>query len=542
MRNKKRKSKLNPKKLAKVNQRLEEARKLRISGRQGEALALYREIAVQNPDYADAWYQLGSLCQEARQFGAAFESLRKAIDLAPEDKVYWFAFMQACQSANRLPELETALRKLLTLEKPVSANTLFNLGICLKRLNKSVEAIEFLRQGLELEPKNIVARTTLAFALFDIGETESTRELLQQVKLEDPDNVIVLRQLALMTKHKQYDDEIKHMEKVFDSGLSDGDRSLLGFAIAKAFEDIGDADRYFEYLDQANALQRKTFEYSVPERGRYFDEIRGLFTREFIDSIPGLEDATLTPVFVIGMPRSGTSLVEQIIASHSKAYGAGELSFLSRLCIDLSNALGVAFPASIQRAEVAQLHKLGRDYLAALKSASDGSPYVVDKLPHNFIYAGVILSLFPNAKIIHCDRDPMATCYSIYKNSFGGHHGYAYSQQELGSYYRLYEGLMRHWLEVAPDRIHTADYEALVANPQEETEKLLSYCGLDVETACLEFYKTKRIVATVSNAQVRQPIYKDALAGWKRYQRYLGPLLQALDYREDTDGKVAGNR
>lgn len=529
MNNKKRKSKLNPKKLAKVSQKLEEARGLRATGRHNEALALYRELIAQFPEHADTRYQLGSLYLQARQLNNAVEQLGKAVELAPKEQAYWPTYIEACQQANNLPMLESALRRLYALE-PNSSNTLFNLGICLKKLNKSVEAIEYLRKGLALDPTNIVARTTLAFSLLDIGETDETRQLLEQVKRDDPNNILALRQLTLMTKQQQYNDDIRTMQQLFDSNLSDVDRSLLGFAIAKAFEDLGDSDRYFDYLEQANALQRKTFEYSVADRGRYFDEIRAVFSRAFIDSIPSLDDTSVTPVFVIGMPRSGTSLVEQILASHSKVYGAGELSHLSRGCVNLSNALGSAFPASIQQAAVEQLHELGRNYLAELKAAADGSPYVVDKLPHNFIFAGVILSLFDNAKIIHCVRDPMATCYSIYKNSFGGHHGYAYSQQELGSYYRLYEKLMHHWMEVAPERIFTADYEALVANAREETEKLLSFCGLDVEPACLEFYKTKRVVGTVSNTQVRQPIYKDALAGWKRYERYLGPLLEALDY------------
>lgn len=529
MNNKKRKSKLNPKKLAKINQKLEEARNFRASGRHNEALALYRELVGQHPGHADAHYQLGSLYLQARHLNPAVEHLGKAVDLAPKEEAYWPTYIEACQQANNLPALETALRKLHSLQ-PSSANTLLNLGICLKKLNKSVEAIEFLRKGLALDPSNIVARTTLAFCLLDIGETEQTREILLQVKRDDPTNILALRQLTLMTKQEQYNDDIRQMETLFQSNLSDVDRSLLGFAIAKAFEDIGDSDRYFSYLDRANALHRRTYEYSIEDRGSYFDEIRDVFTREFIDAIPALEDNSVTPVFIIGMPRSGTSLVEQILASHSKVYGAGELSYLSRGCVNLSNALGSAFPASIQQAGVEQLHELGRYYLTELKAASDGSPYVVDKLPHNFIFAGMILSLFDNAKIIHCVRDPMATCYSIYKNSFGGHHGYAYSQQELGSYYRLYEKLMRHWMDVAPGRIYTADYEAMVANSREETEKLLDYCGLEVEPACLEFYKTRRVVGTVSNTQVRQPIYKDALAGWKRYERYLGPLLEALDY------------
>ncbi len=529
MRNNKRKARPSPKKAAKLNQKLDEARQAWASGRVGQAETLYQQLVEQHPGFADAWFHLGSLYKQIRKFGRAIDCLERACELCPGEKNHWSALAEACQQANRMLELEPVLRKLVDFE-PASPIALLNLGICLKKLNKSVQAIEYLERGLKYDPTNIVGRSTLAFALLDIGETEQTRELLLEVKQDDPDNVIVLRQLALMTRHEDYSDDIKHMEKLFDSNLSNEDRSLLGFAVAKAFDDIGETERSFSYLERSNALKRETFEYSIPDRGNYFDEIRSVFTREFIESIPALENTGVTPVFVIGMPRSGTSLVEQILASHSRVYGAGELSCLSRGCMALSNALGTAFPGSFQQAPVEQLQDLGRQYISELIAAADGSPIVVDKLPHNFIFAGVVLSLFDNAKIVHCERDPMATCYSIYRNSFGGHHGYAYSQEELGSYYLLYERLMAHWQVVAPERIYTASYEALVANPRDETEKLLAYCGLDTEAACFEFYKTRRVVGTVSNTQVRRPIYKDSLAGWMRYEKELKPMQEALKY------------
>lgn len=522
-----RKPKLNPRKLAKINLSLEQARRLRVAGHLDQAIHLYRELIAQYPDFADTWFQLGSLYLQAKKFNPAFEHLSRAIELAPKEKSYWYDFMLSCQSASRLPELETALRMLLSFN-PDSVHNVFNLGICLKKQNKSLEAIEVLKKGLAIEPDNVVARTTLALALLDIGEEDEARTILSEVIQDDPNNVIALRQLTMITKHRDYSDNIKRMEQLFYHDLADNDRSLLGFAIAKAFEDLGDSERCFSYLDKANALKRSTFEYSTAETTNQFAEIRSVFTKEFIDQFPKIETENPTPVFVIGMPRSGTSLVEQILASHSYVYGAGELQYLSRNCIDLSNSLSIPFPEIFRKAEIGQLQQLGRDYLSTLGGLSDGSPMVVDKLPHNFIYAGVILCLFDNAKIIHCVRNPVATCYSIYKHSFGGHHRYAYDQQELGRYYRLYEALMSHWLAVAPAQIHTVEYEKLVANSAEETENLLRYCGLQTEAACLVFHQTRRVVGTVSNTQVRQPIYSDAVLGWKRYERFLAPLLASL--------------
>ncbi|MCP4023091.1 MAG: sulfotransferase, partial [Desulfobacteraceae bacterium] len=237
-----------------------------------------------------------------------------------------------------------------------------------------------------------------------------------------------------------------------------------------------------------------------------------------------------SPIFILGMPRSGTTLVEQILASHPQVFGAGELTDFSIVARQFSWEELKKGSDEIVSGKADPFKKAGQDYINRVQKHADGEKFITDKMPHNFVSIGFIRLFLPNAKVIHCTRDPMDTCFSIFKHLFSGQktHKYAYNMKELGHYYNLYLDLMEHWKITLPGYIYEIKYENLVSNQKEETRKLLEFGGLPWEEACLSFHKTKRRVATASAIQVRQPIYKDSIQLWKRYEVQLEDLQKVI--------------
>jgi hypothetical protein len=321
------------------------------------------------------------------------------------------------------------------------------------------------------------------------------------------------------------------MENLYNNkdDISEADRKDIGFALGKAFEDLRDYDKSFGFILEANRLKRKSYTYSIQDDHDLFARIKKIFSPDFFAAHEGSGYQDKTPIFILGMPRSGTTLVEQILASHPLVFGAGELTILE----NLTNAvcLGKAtpeFPQCMLDLDRDALKKMGSGYIEKIRQYSSDALYITDKMPHNFLRLGLIRAILPLAKVVHCVRDPMDTCFSIFKKDFEGRHDYAYDMVELGRYYNLYRDLMAHWEKVLPGFIHTIRYEEIISNQQNRTKSLLDFCGLPWDEACLAFHKTERRVSTASLAQVRQPIYKDSVALWKRYEKHLEPLKKAI--------------
>lgn len=305
----------------------------------------------------------------------------------------------------------------------------------------------------------------------------------------------------------------------------------LEFAAGKCREDRLDYTESFEHFERANALHRAAISYNSERDEEVFRNFERAFDESFFErwSDVGSDDAT--PVFIVGMPRSGTTLVEQIIASHSKVFGAGELSALFKaLASRFTLQHGFDYSAASETATAEDLSAISVHYLDALRSLDRESSRITDKLPTNFLNLGMISVLFPRATVIHCRRDPRDTCYSIYKHYFSarGHH-YAYDLEELGAYYNRYRKLMEHWARVLPTPVHTFYYEDIVGDVETASRALLDACELPWEAACLDFHRSRRPVATISTDQVRRPIYSESVGAWRRHEQKLAPLLRILD-------------
>ena len=319
-------------------------------------------------------------------------------------------------------------------------------------------------------------------------------------------------------------------------GLSKTDRMQLDFGLGKAYADLEDHDRSFRHLLAGNAAKRSTIAYDEQATFALFDRIEALFTRELIEAKSGSGDPSPLPIFVIGMPRSGTTLIEQIIASHPVVYGAGELQTFNDVILTVRGPDGnsLPYPDFVSALDAGPLQQIGARYLALVRALSAkhghaGAERITDKMPSNYYFAGLIQLALPNAKIIHTIRDPVDTCISCFSKLFSAEQNHTYDLGELGRYYKRYERLMAHWRTVLPPgRILDVRYEDVVADVEQQARRIIAYCGLPWTDRCLSFHKTDRPVRTASATQVRQPIYKSAVGRWRVYEQHVGPLLDAL--------------
>jgi hypothetical protein len=304
---------------------------------------------------------------------------------------------------------------------------------------------------------------------------------------------------------------------------------FLHFALGKGFDDVGDYDRAFPHFIEGCKLKRATFEYDAEQMTQHFSDIMRIFNQATMERLRGGGDPSRLPFFVLGMPRSGTTLTEQIIASHPDVHGAGELLDLMTIAQRDVAGMGAVFPNNIPALDQAGLGAWGADYVAGLHRRAPDAGRITDKMPANFLAIGLIHMMLPNAKIIHVNRNPVDTCLSCFMQLFSSRQEQIYDLAELGRYYVDYARLMGHWRSVLPaGAFLDVQYEDIVADQETQARRMIAFCGLDWNDACIDFHKSKRSIRTASVTQVRQPIYKSSVERWRPYEKFLGPLLDAL--------------
>jgi hypothetical protein len=324
-------------------------------------------------------------------------------------------------------------------------------------------------------------------------------------------------------------------EAADDPRLPAEDRCRISFAIARTHDRANRYGEAFEYGRRANDLRREIdgragLVYDPAAFARRIDQLIALFTPEYFARVRGFGTDAETPVFVVGMMRSGTTLVEQILASHPRAFGAGELSDLVRLLAALPARLRTTteFPACVNLLDESTARVVAGEYVQRLRALGGAADRVVDKMPTNYLWLGFIATFFPNARIIHCRRDPVDTCLSCFFQDFASPHPYTSDLRHMGHYYRQYERLMAHWATVLPVRVFELNYEELTTDQEAVSRRMVEYCGLPWDDRCLRFNENKRVVRTASALQVRRPMYTSSVGRWKRYEPFLGPLLEEM--------------
>jgi tetratricopeptide (TPR) repeat protein len=542
-------------------------------GRLEEALVSYNKAIALRPDYAEAYSNCGVTFYELKRFEEAVVSCDKAIALKPDFAEAYSNRGNAFKELNRLEEALFCYDKAIALN-PNYAEAHSNRGNVLKELRRYEEALVSSDKAIALKPdfadayssrgnalyeldrldealvsfeKAIALKSILADAYSNMGRVLNARGRLEEaraafLKAIDivPMNVGAYFNLADSMTFASGDPHLAAMQKlvVAPEGLSKTDRIKLNFALGKAYADLKDQRRSFLHLLAANAGKRAMISYDEPAALALFDRIEATFSRELIAAKSGGGDPSQRPIFVLGMPRSGTTLVEQILASHPMVHGAGELETLSEVVLAVRNpgSTTIPYPDFVPALDRAALMSIGAHYLAAINDRAPGGERVTDKMPSNYYFAGLIHLALPNAKIIHTVRHPLDTCISCFSKLFAGAQNHTYDLGELGRYYKRYERLMTHWRRVLPpERILDVRYEDVVEDLETQARRIISYCGLPWDDRCLSFHETDRPVRTASVTQVRQPIYSNAVGRWRGYEEFIGPLLTALDLPERSD-------
>ena len=532
---------------------------LKDTNRLEEAEVQYKKVITLKPNFAEVYYSLGNLFKDTKRLKEAEAYYQKAIDLKPNYLEAYIDLGNLLKDAKRLEEAEIQYKKVIDL-KPDFAEIYYNLGNLLKQANRLEEAEAFYQKAIALKPDYIEAYSNLGNLLKQVNRLEEAELQYQKVIALKPDFAEVYYNLgnllkqanrleeteayyqkAITLKHDyveahlgmsailKYRSDTPHLQQiqeVYNKVTNDTDRYHLGYVLAKAYEDMKEYDQSFYYLEEANRLKFKESAYSIKKSETSFTYIKKLFSDSKI--IHPKQDQQISkkrPIFIVGMPRSGTSLTEQILSSHLDVYGCGELEFLREALNKHSKYSQKTFVTS------ETLDNFYKDYMEQIeKQFQFNEPVFTDKMPMNFRYIGAILEAFPNAKIIHTKRDAIAICWSIYKTHFPARGmNYSNSFETIAKYYQLYEEMMQFWEKRYPKTIYTLEYEKLTENQEEETKKLLEFCELSWDEAVLRPEENKRAVKTASNQQVRKKVYKGSSQSWKKYEKHLQPLIEQLN-------------
>ncbi len=508
---------------------------LRALGRPAEAVEQYEKALELSPNRAGTLNNLGNALAEAGTGERGVEALRRAVALAPREPAFRMNLARALMTCERAQE---ALAEIDQVRASSSHRDIdFICGNALISLQRFEEAIAAYRRAEAAGVRDHIMFHNLGTALQVVGRSEEAAEAYRTALAIRPDFASTRRQLTATHKYESLDREAEQLEEQLKApGLNVADRADLHMGLAKIFDDLGNYGRAFFHLQAGNQHIRSTIDYSADVNADYIDAVIETFDRGFFAKRPGFGLGSEVPLFIVGMPRSGTTLVEQILASHAEVHGAGELKKLYELFGGLRQRLkpDLGMPRIARLIDRGVAGDVGREYLDYLTSFAPFARVVTDKMPFNFRVLGLVALLFPKARIIHCRRDPRDVGLSCYFARFHSEMTFAFNLVEIGRYYRDYERLMEHWREVLHNPMLEVQYEELVADLENETRRMLAFCGLEWDERCLRYYDTERPVQTASNWQVRQPVYTSSVGRWRHYREYLEPFFVALAI--DGDG------
>ena len=500
------------------------------TGRREQAIQCYQRALTIDSGLADAHYNLGNLYAELDNLDAAIVQYELCIALPAASAEAHNNLANVLRKRGRHEEAIAHYKDAIRL-KPTYVSAQRNLGDLLQSRNRIDAAIACFRAALEIEPEDATTLNRLASALLIAGRLDEASRAYEKAIEIAPDNVGILHNYAGVKPFSDGDRRLAMLEALHarEDRLSSDERIVLHFTLGRAYADLRDADRSFQHMDAGNRLKRQHVSYDERETLRFIARIRDAFTPELINIKSGVGHGSVAPVFVIGMPRSGTSLVEQILASHPRVFGAGEVEHFSTATADIAKRRAGAYPDMIDAMADEEFRELGKSYVERLSKDAAAKDRIVDKLPPNFLFAGLIHLALPRARIIHVKRNAVDTCVSCYSLLFAEDQPYAYDLGELGRYYWAYEALMEHWRTVLPpERMLEVRYEDLVDDLESQARRLLAHCGLEWDRRCLAFHETRRPVHTASLVQVRKSIYRSSVGRSQFYGSRLKPLTDAL--------------
>ena len=493
---------------------------------------LCEKVTAQHPDFAEGWVAAAEFFLRVSAPQRALELAQRAIALEP-DNTHWMilharSLMECGKTGDTL-----ALVKKIAVRPGLSPHQHNEIGMLLARIDNHAEAQAHYRRAVSALPDEIEFLFNLATSQRFLGQIDAAESTLQKILSIDAKDHEAAAMLSSLRKQTTQCNHVDALERTLaDESLTAVSRVSFCYALAKELEDLEAFPESFTWLKRGADLRRSGMHYRVDTDLKIIKQITQVFGQHFFSSgAPGHESKE--PLFIIGLPRSGTTLLERILASHSRVYAAGELGVfgieLTRLTRQKMAASQTDRSQFIATSAQIDYRQLGENYIGGTRPLTGSTQHFIDKLPFNYLYAGLIHQALPGAKIISLRRHPMDSCYSMYKQLFRDAYPFSYDLKDLADYYVAYHRLMQHWERVIPGVIHTIKYEDLVTDTEGETRRLLTHCKLDWEEQCLEFYKNKTASTTASATQVRQKVYASSVGKWRAFETELAPLKIALE-------------
>lgn len=495
-----------------------------------EAFPIVSQVLKIEPNHPEAWCSLGGIHVGREDTEKAFACFSNVLAVMPDHATALGGMARVFQDNNQLEDSLNYATRAIALD-PTNDSFHMLRAQTYQDMGKIQEAIADFDRAASLKPEVTNAVVAKARLFLELGDIEEANRTFQQALNIDQNDIAALSQLIATYKVKENDPYMQRLEMLYrsDTVVKNNEKIALHFALGKCYEDLGQYDQAFEHFLEGNALKRQTFDYTTEEDEARHAEAMTIFTPEYIKQREGMGHPSDAPIFIVGMPRSGTTLVEQIISSHPTVFGAGELHYLPMLVMEAASRQKLSLGEMMKSLTPDTIEYIANRYLENIKALSPTTAHVSDKMPSNYMHVGLIHILFPNAKIVHLQRNPLDVCLSAFSRLFhrGQHHSYNLIEQ--GKHYRNYARMMNHWRKVLPaNSFFEIQYEHLIEDTPTYAKQLIDYCGLEWDDACLAFHESKRRVKTASIMQVRQPIYKTSVEKWRRYEKFLGPLREAL--------------
>ena len=488
----------------------------------------FKKVLIEDENNIDALRFMGILAFKSGNHDIAEAMLTKALKLDPTYSLVWANLAQVFSVTGQLDKAKKSFKNILSME-PKNGLIWAEYGTVLTKLANYEEGRDAYLKALEFKPDSPRVHLSLGHVYKTMGEIDNSIDSYKNTILQNNLSGEAYWSLANLKTYSFSENEIKDMEDTLKGDMSDIERSQMHFALGKAYEVKKDFDKSFKNYYEGNKVKKGLIKYSSDDTTDNTKRILNFFNKENIQKLAKSSTEDRDPIFVLGMPRSGSTLVDQIISSHSKVDGTQELPNIIKIAAELNTNNQNNYPEVLKELDESKLSNLGKDYISETAWARDSAPFFIDKMPNNFIHIGLIKTILPNAKIIDTRRDPMDTCFSCFKQFFARGQLFTYSLEDLGNYYTDYIRAMNHWHNVYGKDIYTVHYDNVINETEETIRELIDYCELPFEKECLEFYNSSRPVKTPSAEQVRQPIYKSGLNYWKNYEKHLLPLKKIID-------------
>ncbi len=497
------------------------------AGNLSRAEIISKKLLKENPKIVFLYNLLGLILSEQRKINEAISCYSKGIKVDPNYAMNYNNLGQLYfkYKPNLFQKVEIFYKKSISLDKKIPEPHV-NLGNLYSSLNKNKKAIECYRKALDINPELTYAYYNLGKVYITIGKIVEAKQNLKKAIEINPNFTLAHRLLSRAVKYTDKDEHFIQLKEIYKTTNKNNiDNKIdLAFSLGKAYEDIKDFPSSFSFYNEANTLHRRKVNFSLTDEKRKFDKIKKIFDKKFLLNYKNSGYLKSSPIFIIGMPRSGTTLIEQILSSHPKVFGADEVEFIPSL------ADKFLAKSNLQKIANNEIKRIGEKYTIDMRKISGNTERFTDKLPVNFLWIGFIKLILPKSKIIHCHRDSKDNCLSLFKNYFAsGKLNFAYDLNEIVKYYNLYLRIMKYWKNLLPNYIYNLKYENLINDTETEIKNLLKICNLDWDDSCLKFYKNQRPIKTASDIQARSKIYSTSINSWKNYEKYLERYFMKLN-------------